>query len=1143
MNQYINPGGFSGPSTISNISTVPVGVPTGRNIQVTPFNLDLVTFQSEPLSRDVPPPEGAIGDCPLPEKRKVIQMKVKPEDRTIAITREEARNLNRTFQERMADLPVGEFYGMSFTIFNEEEIRNTAAVIVTSSDLEGPDTVNDPRFCVISGNQACSECTNTLSNCPGHIGYIELNSPYSPEIYQKFAVQVLNSICLGCKHILLDEEVLGREGFWYWSGEVGDPGRRKIWRYYHEERLRRISELTKRISPKCTRYLHDESKPDPCPPNPKYKREQKRIKYRYNKNDQWTPIFLEQVKKIFEYIPQEDSVLLGFDPSVHPKRLMLKYLPVLPLCNRPTRPSNGPAEQDDLTKMYRKIVVANKKVNKLQFVDRSIANRSSFPELLVSPTPEQTGLITKLQNEIGKLIFGPKTKEEHSKSIKKLLQGKKGLPRNEMMGTRGDYSARTVISPGPELEFGEIGVPKSWASTLTYPVFVTSENRDALTELMAAGKVSKVHLKRKEGHQITITPNNKTTWVLEVGDTVERHMQDGDYTTINRNPSLHKYSILGYKVKLMEGLTIRMNIGNTPGHNADFDGDEINLFNPRSAEAIAELQTVMNARFCIINVQDNQPLTGLVFNDLTAAYKLTQDDVVVRDKTWEDSMRIIAQSGNSTQLVLDEFGRDLRARLKRFGIKWKSGKALFSALLPEDLYYESGDVRIVQGILVQGSISKNQAGTSHRSIAQFIFKNYNLEEDNYYAGAERAAKFLTDAQFVLKRWLEDEPITTSLADCYPRRDLEGKVNQIYAITHSPDKLALMDWNLCREILERHSRYVDFDSLYERLKKHPIEGVELPTSEGELPKSGYILISSILPKNLNLEIEGQNVILEGILVKKIETKDYATKLRKAILVELNGSIKYKSDRAIQFIVDIKTILVRCLDISPKTGEHYELLRRNIEKAKSIMEIYGPKLTDPIEGKKAKEFLITQLNSINNIGETIIEKNLDPNNNFVLIVNGAKTKGTPVNIGQIIGTLGPQFKGTELLSEGNNIYQTKGDWDPVGYGVVQSNFRDGLRPAEFFHHMMASRVGLVDTSIKTAEPGALSRQIVKNTEGILVQRDRTVKLQERFIVQSVYGYTGLNPERMINVTFPEGEIPFFIDIESVARRINGSYGYYS
>ena len=631
---------------------------------------------------------------------------------------------------------------------------------------------------------------------------------------------------------------------------------------------------------------------------------------------------------------------------------------------------------------------------------------------------------------------------------------------------------------------------------------------------------------------------------LEVGDTIERHMQDGDYAAINRNPSLHKYSILGYKVKLMEGLTIRLNINNTPGHNADFDGDEINLFLPRSAEAIAELQTVMNSRYCIINVQDNQPLTGLVFNDLTAAYKLTQDDVVVRDRTWEDSMVIIGRDGRASQLGIDKFGRDFKARLEMHGVKWKSGRALFSALLPETLYYTSGDVRIIQGILVDGSITKDQGGIHHRSIAQFILKGYHPGDDiteyNYYAGAERAAKFLTDSQFVLKRWLEDDPITTSLADCYPKPDPDSDINEIYSIIHSSDKLELMSWKLCKEIFRNRSVHVDFKSLRERLLKHHMVSVPETEAEDELPKTGYVLISSILPEDFNLTIDGEEVISDGILIKNIETKDYATKLRKAIIIELNG---YDSKHALNFIKNIKTILTRCLGISLETGKYYELIHRELEKTTSYFEIYHPKLNDPIEGKHAESMLFTQLNNVSNIGGTIMKNNLDQTNNFVTIVQGAKTKGNPTNVGQIMGILGAQFKGTELFTEGRNIYQAAGDLDPVGFGVVRSNFRNGLEPVEFFYHMMASRVGLVDTSIKTAEPGTLSRQIVKSTEEILVQRDGTVKLQERQIVQSIYGYTGLNPEKMINVTFPEGVIPFFIDIESVTKRINGTYGYYS
>nr|QBK91222.1 MAG: DNA-directed RNA polymerase subunit alpha [Pithovirus LCPAC202] len=1132
---------YSEPNNVPNLLGLQLGSLGDTNAR----NATNVSFQVFNVPGIVPQEEGNARDCPM--KPEIIEMKIKPEDRVISIARNEARNLDRSFQERMAKLPVGVFVGMSFSIFDDDTIEKISAVTVTSADKAGFGTVNDPCFGVISGNQSCPKCANTLSHCPGHIGHIPLQSPYSPEIYLKFIVQVLNSICLGCKHLLLTEDELGKYGLWYLSGKHDSRGERKIWRYHGDDRLKRISELTKKSGLKCSRHLYNNDNLKACPPNPEYKRERNRITYRYNKNEQGVILLLEQIKEIFRYIPPEDSVLMGFGKDVHPKRLIMNNLPVLPLCNRPTRPSNGQMEQDDLTKLYRSIVSANSedKITKLEFTDDYINKLISFPEIKNPPTGQEMGHIGALHAEIGKLIFGPKTKEEHAKSIKKLLQGKKGLPRNEMMGKRGDYSARTVISPGPELEFGEIGIPISWASTLTYPVLVTSENRDALTRLKEAGKISKIHLNRKIGHQITITPSNRVSWLLEVGDTVERHMQDGDYVAINRNPSLHKYSILGYKVKLMEGLTIRLHIANTPGHNADFDGDEINLFLPRSAEAIAELQTVMNSRYCIINVQDNQSLTGLVFNDLTAAYKLTQDDIIVREKTWEDCMKIIRQGGSSQLDVIN--GKSFEDRLKMHNVKSRSGRALFSALLPETLYYQSGDVKITQGILIRGSISKKQAGTGHRSIAQFIFKNYRPGDDstvyNYYAGAERAAKFLTDSQFVLKRWLEDDPITTSLADCYPKADPESDINQIYSIIHSTDKLILMDWDFSREILGNHSLYADFDTLKGRLVRNPIDNVRFSAQDEELPQSGYVLISSILPNDFNLTIDGQKVISEGILTKEIKEKDEATELRKSIIRELNFNPNYGSKRAFNFIKDIKTILVRCLGISLETGEYYELLHRELEKTKSYMEIYLPKMKDPIEGAQAKAILYTQLNNVSNIGETIIEKNLDQANNFVTIVNGAKTKGNSTNIGQIMGTLGPQFKGTELFTEGRNIYQAAGDLDPVGYGVVQSNFREGLGPSEFFHHAMASRVGLVDTSIKTAEPGTLSRQIVKSTEEILVQRDKTVKLQCRQIVQSVYGYTGLNPEKMINVTFPEGEIPFFIDIESVARNINGSYGHYS
>lgn len=119
----------------------------------------------------------------------------------------------------------------------------------------------------------------------------------------------------------------------------------------------------------------------------------------------------------------------------------------------------------------------------------------------------------------------------------------------------------------------------------------------------------------------------------------------------------------------------------------------------------------MNSRYCIISGQDNRPLTGVVFNDLTAAYELTLPGVVVREQTWTDCMKILNRDAEASQLAdrMGRFEKNLTVRLQKYGLKPRSGRALFSALLPEDFYYRKGRVRIIEGILVRGQIDKSTA--------------------------------------------------------------------------------------------------------------------------------------------------------------------------------------------------------------------------------------------------------------------------------------------------------------------------------------------------------------------------------------------------------------------------------------------------
>ena len=283
------------------------------------------------------------------------------------------------------------------------------------------------------------------------------------------------------------------------------------------------------------------------------------------------------------------------------------------------------------------------------------------------------------------------------------------------------------------------------------------------------------------------------------------------------------------------------------------------------------------------------------------------------------------------------------------------------------------------------------------------------------------------------------------------------------------------------------------------------------------------------------IDGEEIIKSGILLIPVNSKEHAIKYRSAILRAINR--KYGATRVRAFQRDLNMILKRCLGLTLDRGEHHEMIRREHERAKVIMEQYGPALKDPAKAERAKKIINAQLNRVRQVGEETLNKNLDPENNFNLLL---VTKGGSENIGQISGLLGPQYDGTELVaSSGDSIYQSKHDMDPEGFGFIAGSFLRGMTPQEFFNHAKSGRVGLVDTSIKTAEPGTLTREMIKSLENVIIGRDGAVRLISNMLLQVYYGDTALNPEKLINVDFPEGTIPTFIDIESVAGRLNSQY----
>jgi DNA-directed RNA polymerase beta' subunit len=372
-----------------------------------------------------------------------------------------------------------------------------------------------------------------------------------------------------------------------------------------------------------------------------------------------------------------------------------------------------------------------------------------------------------------------------------------------------NQTGRTVIGPDPTLKLGELAVPKEMAEILTVPVKVTDFNfhtlqkivndGDAHSILKANGSI-RINLDRyrrgtrlvggdiihRNGEKIPVVTGRELivsgdkierdgvildkiissgrSYPIQKGWVVERKLRDDDYVLLNRQPTLHKASMLAMKVKIKPGKTLRFNLAATKPFNADFDGDEMNIHVPQTLESQAELKYLSAAQWNIISPQSSKPNMAIVQDSLVGSYRMTKG---IKKITRDQFFDII----NKLELDFNPLDRiyHIRRILKSKGkkIQCYTGKGLISMILPKDLIYEKhndGDenepvIKIYRGVLYEGTLNKSIIGSAHNSLIQIIHKEY---------GAERASQFIDHIQFVANNWLLIEGFTVGLGDCLVR---------------------------------------------------------------------------------------------------------------------------------------------------------------------------------------------------------------------------------------------------------------------------------------------------------------------------------------------------------------------------------------
>lgn len=374
---------------------------------------------------------------------------------------------------------------------------------------------------------------------------------------------------------------------------------------------------------------------------------------------------------ILKNISDEDALALGFDPEFsRPDWMIVTALAVPPPQVRPSVVVNGQGKgEDDLTFKLADIIKVNNQLRKQEKNSAPAHVIREFTALL------QFHVATYFNNEIPGQVQAVQKSGRPLKSIYQRIKGKEGRVRGNLMGKRVDFSARSVITGDPNVSVAQVGVPSIIAKKLTFPEIVTPFNLKEMQDLVANGPdelPGALYVVKENGERDDLRHVKERRDIhLSYGDRVERHLRDGDYVIFNRQPSLHKMSMMGHRVKIMPYSTFRLNLSCTSPYNADFDGDEMNLHAPQNVETRAEIAEIMLVPHQIVSPQSNRPVIGLVQDTLLGVSLLTRRDCFLRK---EEVMNLL-------MWLPDWDGRlPIPAVLKPEEL-W-TGKQIFSLVLP-----------------------------------------------------------------------------------------------------------------------------------------------------------------------------------------------------------------------------------------------------------------------------------------------------------------------------------------------------------------------------------------------------------------------------------------------------------------------------
>lgn len=696
------------------------------------------------------------------------------------------------YKELSADQEIRVVTGIQFTIMSPEDIkRRSVAEIETSESFKGTEPklngLFDPRMGVIENGQICKTCEQKTTFCPGHFGHIQLAKPVFYHQFYDTIRKILKCVCFRCSALLKEpEELLEKRVV------TKKASRQKRFESIYKA-------LTKQTSTKTCNRCGSKQPDIKREPGGHFTLTWSNDDANAGSDEVVVPVvapvatadgvkpeetttvqiyYAEDVLPILQRISEIDAEFMGFSNTLNrPEWMICTVFPVPPPTVRPSvRTDTGQRAEDDLTHKLCDIVKTNNTI-KLK-IEKGVTAKELQPYI----DTLQLHVFHFVDNKIPGVLPAKHRTGRPFRVLRERLKGKEGRIRGNLMGKRVDFSARSVITPDPNISIDELGVPTKIAMNITVPETVNETNKTRMLELVRAGPTvypgAKYLHKARENRKIILKSVDRSTIELEEGDVLDRHLANGDYVLFNRQPSLHKMSMMGHRVRVMPYDTFRVNVCVTKPYNADFDGDEMNAFIPQSIQTENELIMLAAVPTQIISPGKSSPIIAVVQDVALGIYRITKPNVRITEKQMFNLIMTNSRFKGLPPAALPSAEGAIQ--------RW-SGRQLLSMAIPTNvnIFRENDkgeDVEIVEGQIVSGTLSANDYQAATTGLVHTVF-NEN--------GPDATRELFDNTQRLICDWLVQSGFSVGISDLIMDTATNDKIQQIihkakvdsYALIH------------------------------------------------------------------------------------------------------------------------------------------------------------------------------------------------------------------------------------------------------------------------------------------------------------------------------------------------------------------------